>query len=552
MSSRWLLETKGEWKKCFLAIGNILNKAFKVGIYIRLSREDGDKLESDSISNQRDILLRYIDENQLIYVEEYKDDGISGTTFDRPEFNRMIQDIEQQKINMVITKDLSRLGRDYIKTGYYIENYFPEKNIRFVAILDGIDTFSNSTNNDITPFKAILNDMYAKDISKKIKGVLREKELKGEYLGSIPPYGYRKSKTEKNKLEIDNNVSYVVKRIFELYSTGNGLQKISTILDEEKIETPSQYFNLKHQRTTWNPKTIRAIITNEAYIGNTVQNKCVSISYKIKKKKALSKSEYIKVENTHDAIISKELFNKVQNTLKDKKSYSAPKHNELLKGLIFCHNCGRKLRICYRGTTNKIGYIDCSLARGKDRKCKTCNYNYKKFENEVLNTIKNVCFAYCDKETLKQIYEKNQDKFTGIAIQEEKLVLNINKRINDITSKLEKMYLDNLNGVITNEDYLKFSKGFVDEREKLKKQKINIEEKIYALKNTLNQNENKENIDSIIEEFLKFEKPSKNMLYELVDKIELDEFKNIYIYFNFADLNIVQEQISSLNRIESA
>lgn len=547
-----IARNKRRVKKCFLAIGNILNKTFKVGIYIRLSREDGDKLESDSISNQRDILLRYIDENQLIYVEEYKDDGISGTTFDRPDFNRMIQDIEQQKINMVITKDLSRLGRDYIKTGYYIENYFPEKNIRFVAILDGIDTFSNSTNNDITPFKAILNDMYAKDISKKIKGVLREKELKGEYLGSIPPYGYRKSKTVKNKLEIDNNVSYVVKRIFELYSTGNGLQKISTILDEEKVETPSQYFNLKHQRTTWNPKTIRAIITNEAYIGNTVQNKNVSISYKIKKKKALSKSEYIKVENTHDAIISKELFNKVQNILKDKKSYSASKHYELLRGLIFCHNCGRKLRICYRGTTNKMGYIDCSLARGKDRKCKTCNYNYKKFENEVLNTIKNVCFAYCNKETLKQIYEKNQDKFIGIAIQEEKLALNINKRINDITSKLEKMYLDNLNGVITNEDYLKFSKGFVEEREKLKKQKMNIEEKIYALKNTLNQNENKENIDGIIEEFLKFEKPSKNMLYELVDKIELDEFKNIYIYFNFADLNIVQEQISSLSRIESA
>ena len=208
---------------------NVSNTIFKVGIYIRLSREDGDKLESDSISNQRDILQRYIKENQLVLIDEYKDDGISGTTFDRPDFNRMIDDIENKKINMVITKDLSRLGRDYIKTGYYIENYFPEKSVRYISILDGIDTFLESNNNDVTPFKAIINDMYAKDISKKIKGVLREKELKGEYLGSIAPYGYKKSTTKKNKLEIDKNVSYVVEKIFELYLQGNGFQKISNI-----------------------------------------------------------------------------------------------------------------------------------------------------------------------------------------------------------------------------------------------------------------------------------------------------------------------------------
>ena len=156
-----------------------MNKTFKVGIYIRLSREDGDKLESESVSNQRNILQRYVKENEYILIDEYVDDGISGTTFERPEFKRMISDIEEKRINMVITKDLSRLGRDYIKTGYYIENYFPENDIRYVSILDGIDTYFDTTNNDVTPFKAIINDMYAKDISKKIKGVLKEKELKG-------------------------------------------------------------------------------------------------------------------------------------------------------------------------------------------------------------------------------------------------------------------------------------------------------------------------------------------------------------------------------------
>ncbi len=157
-------------------------------MYIRLSREDGDKQESESIGNQRKILQRYIKENSLTLIKEYIDDGVSGTTFNRPGFNELLQDIENKSINMVITKDLSRLGRDYIKTGEYIENYFPEKNIRYVAITDGIDTYIDSTNNDITPFKAIMNDMYAKDISKKIRSVYKEKQKQGEYLCSIPAY----------------------------------------------------------------------------------------------------------------------------------------------------------------------------------------------------------------------------------------------------------------------------------------------------------------------------------------------------------------------------
>lgn len=514
---------------------------FKVGIYIRLSREDGDKLESDSIANQRDILQRYIKENGFIFVDEYKDDGISGTTFDRPNFNRMIEDIENKKINMVITKDLSRLGRDYIKTGYYIENYFPEKNVRYASILDGIDTFMDSTNNDVTPFKAIINDMYAKDISKKIKGVLREKELRGEYLGSIAPYGYKKSKTYKNKLEIDENVSYVIEKIFELYSEGNGFQKIANILDKEKIEPPSKYLNQKHQRTTWSPKSIRAILVNEAYIGNTVQNKCVSVSYKVKKRKHKNENEYIRVQNTHEAIISKELFTKVQEILKSKKSISAPKHDELLKGLIFCHNCGRKLRICYKGEKKKIGYVDCALARGKDKKCRTCNFNYSKFESIVLNQIKEICLLHYDKDALKLIYEKNKNNYSLIIKKEEQNLSNVIKKIEDVTKKIDKMYFDNLNGIIPNDDYFRYSRIFLKEREKLNNQKKSIEEKICIIKEEKQKNKNKENIDKIIDDFLNFKKLNRKILFELINKIEVDEFKNIYIYFNFSELNIIKD-----------
>ena len=521
----------------------IMNKTFKAGIYIRLSREDGDKLESESVSNQRDILQRYIKDNRHILVQEYVDDGYSGTTFERPNFEKMISDIENKKINMVITKDLSRLGRDYIKTGYYIENYFPEKQVRYVSILDGIDTYLDTTNNDVTPFKAIINDMYAKDISKKIKGVLKEKELKGEYLASFAPYGYKKCKDQKNKLEIDTNVSYIVERIFELYSAGNGFQRIASILDNDKVETPSKYLNLKHQRKTWSPKSIRAMLINEAYIGNTVQNKCTSISYKIKKKRKKSPEEYIRVENTHEAIISKDLFYKVQEIMKGKKSLSATKHDFLFKGLMFCHNCGRQSRVCYR---KNIGYIDCSLARGKDRKCITCNYNYDKFEEKTLNKIREICYIYADKNELKKVYEKYKNNYESLINKEKINLQNIQSKIEDISKKIDKMYLDNVNGMITNDDYFRYSKGFIEEREGLKRKRKDIDSKIKLLKQQKENSKNDENVQNKIDEFLKFEKPSKRMLYELIDKVELDEYKNIYIYFNFSELNIIGEQVGKM------
>lgn len=538
-----MLGIKGARKIWLLVIGStIINKDFKVGIYIRLSREDGDKLESESVSNQRDILHRYIKENGHILIDEYVDDGVSGTTFERPEFKRMISDIEVKRIDMVITKDLSRLGRDYIKTGYYIENYFPENAVRYVSILDGIDTYADENNNDVTPFKAIINDMYAKDISKKIKGVLKEKELKGEYLGSYAPYGYKKSRNQKNKLEIDTNIAYIVRRIFELYSEGNGFQRIATILDNDNIRTPSQYMNMSYQRETWSPKSIKSILINEAYIGNTVQNKCTSISYKIKKKRKKNPEEYIRVENTHEAIISKELFYKVQEIMKNKRNLSATKHDFLFKGLMFCHNCGRKSRVCYRGKTKKIGYIDCSLARGKDAKCKTCNYNYNKFEEKTINKIREICNTYCDKNALKKIYKQYKNNY-GNLIEKENLHLNnIVDRITDISKKIDKIYLDSINGLISKDDYLRYSKGFIEEKDRFKKEKLNTENKIKTLKEKQKNKEDDEEIEKVINQFLKMKKLSKKILYEIVDRVEIDEYKNIYIYFNFSELNIINER----------
>ena len=268
---------------------------FQVGFYIRLSREDGDKGESESISNQRSILQRYVKENNLYFVKEYIDDGVSGTTFDRPGFRKMLKDIEDGIINMVISKDLSRLGRDYIKTGFYIENYFPQNNIRYVAVIDGIDTYIDSINNDVTPFKAIMNDMYAKDISKKIRSVYREKQKQGEYICSVTAYGYKKHPTIKNKLIIDENVKDVVEKIFKMYLNGYGSGAIVDYLNKNKYLSPLGYRKMgivqdkKKLGYNWNEVTICNMLKNEVYIGNTVQNKKNVISYKIKKIRKLIK-----------------------------------------------------------------------------------------------------------------------------------------------------------------------------------------------------------------------------------------------------------------------
>lgn len=217
----------------------MVDKTFKVAMYIRLSREDGDKEESSSVTNQRDIILRFINENKnFLVINEYVDDGWTGTNFNRPAFKKMIKDIENGVIDTVITKDLSRLGRDYIDTGYYVQRYFPEKNVRYIAILDNIDTLEDAGMNDIAPFKSVINDMYVKDISKKIRSALIARKKSGNFLGVTAPYGYMKNPDNKYQLIINEEEAKVVRHIFDLYLQGNGLTKIAQILTNEGIPVP--------------------------------------------------------------------------------------------------------------------------------------------------------------------------------------------------------------------------------------------------------------------------------------------------------------------------
>lgn len=530
-------------------------------MYIRLSREDGDKQESESIGNQRKILQRYVKENNLCLVKEYVDDGISGTTFDRPSFNQLLQDIENKTIDMVITKDLSRLGRDYIKTGFYLEDYFPKNNIRYVAITDGIDTYIDSTNNDITPFKAIMNDMYAKDISKKIRSVLKEKQKQGEYMCSIPAYGYKRHPTIKNKLIVDEQVRDIVGKIFDMYSNGHGSVEIVNFLNNNKYLSPTGYRKtglvLDENKTNynWNEVTLCNMLKNEVYIGNTVQNKRSIISYKVKKFRTVDKEEHIRVENTHEAIIDRDTFDKVQCIIEKRGTNTKLKYDYLLRGLLYCYHCKRKLQIVLKKNSKRNSkshpYITCSDA--KERGCYPLNINYEKFEKHIIYIVKKIAQIYADKEIFYSIYEKYQNKTLDIREGYKKKIEQIDKSIFDINNNLDKMYMDKLRGILQEEDYIRVSQKLSLERTKLNEQKQELEQKLIVtedkIESKIHTKEEKE-LDELIENFLKFEKTDKMFLYRLINKIEIDKDKNIYIYFNFSKLNSINENLDEFIKIE--
>ena len=335
----------------YLEISNPMD--YHAALYIRLSKEDESEGPSQSVQNQESLLREFVQQHRLSVYDTYVDDGWSGTSFDRPAFQRMIADIEAKKVNMVITKDLSRLGRDYILTGHYMERYFPEHRVRYISLLDGIDTGVDSTANDITPFRAIMNDMYAKDISKKIKSVKRDKQRKGQFIGGKPVYGYKMHPTEKNKIVIDEEVAPVVRRIFALALSGMSCRNIATLLNQEGVPTPATYAGLPVAKPgpytgLWSSERISDMLQNETYIGNMVQGRSVKISYKSKKCLKQNPANWVVVEGTHEPLVDMETFQKVRMLVNSRKHTRSRTYDFLLKGLIFCHECGYPLAVLNR------------------------------------------------------------------------------------------------------------------------------------------------------------------------------------------------------------
>lgn len=518
-----------------------MNNIYNVGLYIRLSREDDDKTyESESITNQKSLLLQYAKENNLRVYDIYIDDGFTGTNFDRPEFKRLIKDIELKKINMVITKDMSRLGRDYIGTGELVEKFFPEHNVRYIAVTDNIDTYLDSTNNDIAPFKAIMNDFYAKDISKKIKTSLKAKMKDGKYVGGRAPFGYTKDPDNKNQLLVDEEQSLVVKRIFDMALNGLSYYKIADILTNEGVKTPAAYYgfewcgNYNPHFNKWNSKTIYDILNNRIYTGDLVQGRRCKVNYKVKKIVKNNPNNYIVVENTHEAIIDKELFNEVGKRLPKNVGRKEKKENNLLDGLLYCGDCGHRISVQARRKRDNKAYTLCNYYRTymKEHLCTAHSNNYDKLEEFILDSLREVCLKYLDKSKVRDSVINNF-KNNNVNSNEKEIEV-LSKDINQINDNLDNIYIDKLNKTITEDQFNRVKS----------KLELELDRKITRLNELKNDNINEINQDKInlkiekyINKFLSMKNPSRELIVNLIDRIDIYEDKRINIKFSFKNEN---------------
>ena len=504
--------------------------SFNVGLYIRLSKDDGN-IESDSIVSQRSLLNQYVKENNYKVIDEYVDDGFTGTNFDRPAFKKMIKDIELGKINIIITKDMSRLGRDYIGTGELIEKYFPNHNIRYIAINDGIDTFLDNTSNDLAPFKAIMNDMYAKDISKKVKTSLHSRMKDGLYVSGRCPYGFMKDPNNKNHLVINEEQAKIVKLIFDLALKGKTYHFIAGELTRRKIKTPASYYNYVWNKNgsnkgMWADTTIKAILTNRIYVGDLVQGKTKKLNYKLKKTIKNNPKDYIIVLNTHKAIIDRDAFNYVQTLLPKNVKRPEKKRFYILDGLLYCGDCKHRIMIRYQNKTGR-SYTTCNYYRtySKYQVCTTHTNNYEILERVILDNIKDVCKKYLSKIKIKDVIEKINFKDNSLIVK--KQIENLEITNIKLIENLDKTYLDKLKGIIDESQYLRI-------KETLEKEIKNNNLSIDYLKEqkVLDQNDK---VTKYLNEFLDLDNLSRKLLMTLVEKIYIYQDKRIDIIFTFTN-----------------
>ena len=507
---------------------------YNVALYCRLSRDDELQGESNSIKNQKEILTQYAKENNLNIYDTYVDDGYSGTSFDRPDFNRMIEDIKAKKVNMVIVKDTSRLGRDYIGFGEYIEKFFPQNQVRVVSIIDNYDSEIDNGVADTLPFRAVLNDLYARDTSKKVKAIKHRNAINGLFNGKFAPYGYMKSPENCHKLIINEEYAKNVRRIFDLYLSGMASVQIAYLYNEEHIPTPSQVMGQEARVSPlWKSGTIRTILKNEMYIGNMVQGKSNQINYKLKKAHRNKKEDWIIVPNTHEPIIDKDKFYAVQEILKSRTRTRIKSLNIPLRGLLVCKECGKKLGYgtahFNNGKYTHI-YTHCHTYRSlpKQKLCTPHVINYYKLEDAIFTEIQNVCQKYLDKKKMKEIIDiscKEQEK--QIDINKEKSTLS--KAIEVLDFQIQNLYEDKLKGLLKDNDFSKIYDKKVKERD-LKEKQLQELNNIKLEKQVIDYEKN-------INDFLKKENITAYMLNSLIEKIEIDQNKKVTIYYKFADLN---------------
>lgn len=480
------------------------NKHFLAAMYLRLSRDDSDvgdvtdgkgnvKSESNSIGNQRELIRAYIHEQQDIELYDiYVDDGFSGSNFDRPEFKRMMSDVEAGRVNCVIVKDLSRFGRDYIESGRYIQKVFPALGVRFIALTDHYDSVHADAGESgiVLPVKNFINDSYCRDISTKVKSQLEAKRKNGEYIAPFALYGYRKADQNKNQLVIDEYAADIVRKIFEWKMDGMAVSAIAEKLNGLGVLSPKEYkksigSNYKGGfsgavTSMWSSSTVKRILTNEAYLGHLIQGKTEKINYKLKKSVEKPKEDWIKIKDTHEAIISEDNFLIVQNLLKsDSRISPVTEKNSLFAGVLFCGDCGEQMirRINRYKETQKVYYICSTKNRGEG--CTRHSIEEEKLKRIMLESIRRYANYFLEE---KRVFEKSLELETNFEsiVRYDTEIARLKQEQDKYYSLCSGLYEDLKCGIISKEEFERlhgeFKRKATEFEEAQKKQEIMIKE----------------------------------------------------------------------------
>lgn len=526
---------------------------YRAALYCRLSSDDAYLGESGSIQTQRALLTQYCRENNIPIYDIYVDDGYSGTNFERPDFKRMLEDLKSHKANIVIVKDLSRFGREYAQMGMYIENDFEDWNIRFISISENIDTLNNA-DGILMPLTNVINSHYAKECSRKTRQAHRALAKEGKYIGSRPPFGYKKDPDNRHHLIVDDEAASIVKSIFQMFCDGIGYVKMTKILREEKILNPQAYFNKNNpdyyksdywrQDFDWHATSIRAILNNPMYLGKTVFGRTKVKGGHQKKTVHTDESEWIVVENTHEPIIDQATWDLVHDIMKNRRRENKQGETQMFAGLVKCSSCGSALNVSFNSRKGKYTGFSCWVYKnyGKER-CTSHAIGYQTLYNIVLNDIRKKAKyvkyqkkAYLD---LLSLHMKDNAKQNVKALQSE--LKKINTRVKQLDKIMQKLYEDRALENISEDRYFSMTQTYEDEYRKLKNRKEETEKMLSNIEEDL---QNAELFVSLIEKYTDIKELNARILNELIEKIVVSEkeiidgekYQCVDIYYKFVGL----------------
>ena len=518
-----------------VAIRNKNNGGEKItALYCRLSRDDELSGDSNSIVHQKEILSAYAEKRGFGNARFYVDDGYSGTNFNRPDFLRMMDDVNNGLVGTIIVKDMSRFGRDYIMVGYYTEIMLPQMDIRFIAVNDNVDS-ENQADNDFTPFRNIINEWYAKDTSKKIRSVLKAKGNSGKHLSVIPPFGYKKDPNDKEKWIIDEDAAQIVRKIYRLYLDGNTMGGIARMLTAEGIETPKLYAEnrgIKHYKAAtypeiWSRISVEYILSNYEYTGSTVNFKTKRKSFKNKKQWIQSKEDWAVFEGTQEAIIDKETFETVQKMRGTKRAYTKFNEVNIFSGLLYCADCGGRMTIRRRKEDRRKDAFICSTYRKKKKNlCTEHAIKVSALDQIVLQDIRKVC-AY-----IKQYEQEFVEEFRKCSVKESARLQLMGKselkkaenRLSEIERIIVKLYEEKVCGRMPEERFELLAKNYETEQAELK-------QKTEALKASLAAKEERdgslEKFVSLVRSYTEVQNLTPEILNSFIDKIYIGKPERI-------------------------